>query len=110
MVNAPTSYPDSMGNIGSPMYNGMSQPASPIPGSSGLLVRRSVNQPMVSRANYNAVGNETWPIVSEDVVQQPQGQAWVNNGDDLQQKAQVAKRDMQAKRKQIPPFVQKLSR
>lgn len=36
--------------------------------------------------------------------------AWRNNSDDLDQKALAAQRDAQAKRKQIPPFVQKLSR
>ncbi|KAL8663166.1 MAG: hypothetical protein Q9202_004098 [Teloschistes flavicans] len=35
--------------------------------------------------------------------------AWRNNSDDLDQKALAAQRDAQAKRKQIPPFVQKLS-
>ncbi len=35
---------------------------------------------------------------------------WINADEDLEQKALIAKRDAQAKRKPIPPFVQKLSR
>lgn len=40
------------------------------------------------------------------------GQQWehMDNDEELEQKAAVAKKDAQAKRKQIPPFVQKLSR
>ena len=35
---------------------------------------------------------------------------WADGIDDLEQKAQVAKKEALAKKKQIPPFVQKLSR
>jgi heat shock transcription factor len=34
----------------------------------------------------------------------------VDDDEELEQKAAIAKKDAQSKRKQIPPFVQKLSR
>lgn len=49
-------------------------------------------------------------MFNENGLQQLNETGWRNEGDDLDQKALVAKRDAQAKRKQIPPFVQKLSR
>ena len=36
--------------------------------------------------------------------------AWGDDIEALEQRAQVAKREAQARRKQIPPFVQKLNR
>lgn len=61
----------------------------------------------------------TRPRVDSSVQQWPDGTAgppsagdgaWADDIQELEQKAQVAKRDAQAKRKQIPPFVQKLNR
>ena len=48
------------------------------------------------------------PVPSYEVQAPPQG--YPNQEDDLDQQALRAKRDAEAKRKQIPPFVQKLSR
>ena len=41
---------------------------------------------------------------------QPGDGAWGDDLEELEQKAQVAKHEAQSKRKQIPPFVQKLNR
>ncbi|KAF2418016.1 hypothetical protein EJ08DRAFT_599789 [Tothia fuscella] len=71
---------------------------------SSQLVRRNPNQQLVSRpqSSWQDSGGNTgqmveapWPPVDEE--------------DDLEQRALAAKKDAQAKRKQIPPFVQKLS-
>lgn len=70
--------------------------------SSGQLVRRNPNQqlaPAPRRGQWDGFPSPT--------------QQWENMADDdeeLEQKAAIAKKDAQAKRKQIPPFVQKLSR
>ncbi len=105
-----STYPDPISNYNSNIYNGGTQ-SHAAPGS-GLnqVARRGVGQQLVPRANYNAAGNDTWPLVVDDGIQQANEDAWMNNGDDLEQRAMIAKRETQAKRKQIPPFVQKLSR
>lgn len=92
------------------LYNGMSQPSSTPNPASTQITRRPTSQQLVSRTNYTDSGNESWPIVTEDGLSKPSEQPWLNPNDDLDQKAQFARRDTQAKRKQIPPFVQKLSR
>jgi len=68
--------------------------------NSGQLVRRNQNQQLASRRGQ-------W-----DGFGSPTQQAWeaVDDDEELEQKAAIAKKDAQAKRKQIPPFVQKLSR
>lgn len=69
--------------------------------SSGQLVRRNPNQQLTAR------GRTPW-----DYNDGQQG-GWENadnEDDELEQKAMMARKDAQAKRKQIPPFVQKLSR
>ena len=110
MANSAASYPDSSGNFGSNIYNGMNQGQAVPPVTSNQLARRPMSQHLVSRANYNITGDDAWPIISEDGVQNPQDQAWLNNNDELEQKAEIARRETQAKRKSIPPFVQKLTR
>lgn len=73
---------------------------------SNQLVRRHPNQQLVSR------GNNGWHDTS-DSAGGPGQSAWeaMDEGEeDLEQRALVAKKEAQAKRKQIPPFVQKLSR
>lgn len=73
---------------------------------SNQLVRRHPNQQLVSR------GNNGWQDLSTSTGGPGQG-AWEapdEGEEDLEQRALVAKKEAQAKRKQIPPFVQKLSR
>lgn len=45
-----------------------------------------------------------------NTTQQQVDSAWSDDLDELDRKAAVAKKEAQSKRKQIPPFVQKLSR
>jgi heat shock transcription factor len=68
--------------------------------NSGQLVRRNQNQQVASRRGQ-------W-----DGFPSPTQQQWetVDDDEELEQKAAIAKKDAQSKRKQIPPFVQKLSR
>lgn len=73
---------------------------------SNQLVRRHPNQQLVSR------GNNGWQDSSNSTGGPGQG-AWeaMDEGEeDLEQRALIAKKEAQTKRKQIPPFVQKLSR
>ncbi|EMD88329.1 hypothetical protein COCC4DRAFT_83005 [Bipolaris maydis ATCC 48331] len=67
---------------------------------SGQLVRRNTNQqlaPAPRRGQWDGFASpqQQWETVDDD--------------EELEQKAALAKKDAQAKRKQIPPFVQKLS-
>jgi heat shock transcription factor len=68
----------------------------------GQLVRRTPNQQLVSRnpSNWQDAGGGAGDFSTFEQVDE----------DDLEQKAMAAKREAQSKRKQIPPFVQKLSR
>ena len=107
---ATSNYPDSTGSYGSNLYNSNAQtPTAPVPGAS-QLARRALGQQLVPRVSYSNAANESWPLVVDEGTQQANEDAWMNNIDDLEQRAMIAKREMQAKRKQIPPFVQKLSR
>lgn len=110
MPNSAPIYSDPIGNFGSNLYNGMNQGQAVPPATSNQLTRRPMSQHLVPRANYNNSGDDAWPIIPEDGMQPPQDQAWLNSNEKLEQKAHIARRDTQAKRKQIPPFVQKLSR
>jgi heat shock transcription factor, other eukaryote len=101
--NAATSYPEPS-NHNSNNY-GTSQ-TNVIP--SNQLTRRSGNQ-LVSRGRpYNDAGG-TWGGPDVGPSDQVEG-SWSEKDEDLEQKALLAKRDAMAKRKQIPPFVQKLAR
>ena len=71
--------------------------------ANGQLVRRAPNQQVVSR-NPSA-----WQDADGMAGTVPSFEQ-VDEEDDLEQKAMAAKKEAQAKRKQIPPFVQKLSR
>ena len=73
--------------------------------SAGQLVRRNPNQQLAAR------GRGPWDAFNNDANAGQPGQ-WEAADDDeeLEQKAILAKKDAQSKRKSIPPFVQKLSR
>ncbi len=68
----------------------------------GQLIRRTPNQQLVSTnpSNWQDAGGGAGDFSTFEQVDE----------DDLEQKAMAAKREAQSKRKQIPPFVQKLSR
>lgn len=92
------------------------QVASPNPNNT--LARRQTNRALVPTASRGSVdpSNDPWTSFLGDesalMQQQPNGGAMAENDsiEVLEEAAQKAKREAQAKRKQIPPFVQKLSR
>ena len=81
-------------------------PPSPA-ANEGMPYRPDNQMDMVKYQNNNAMG-EYQPVPGYEMQASPKG--YPNQVDDLDQQAQRAKRDAEAKRKQIPPFVQKLSR
>jgi heat shock transcription factor, other eukaryote len=76
--------------------------------ASNQISRRPMNQ-MVARPRYDAVSAQQYPNNANGEAEGSDS-AWADDIQDLEAKAQVAKREAQSKRKQIPPFVQKLSR
>lgn len=111
LANPATSYPDAANDLTTNLFNALNQatPAPP-PAVSNQLARRPATHHLVPRTAFANTGDDSWPIIPEDGMQPPQDQAWRNSNDELEREAQIARRDTQAKRKQIPPFVQKLSR
>lgn len=76
------------------------------------LARRPMNRQMVQAANFDNP-NDPWAPFGDDNLLDPQNSNEMEETDNielLEEKAIIAKRDAQSKRKQIPPFVQKLSR
>jgi heat shock transcription factor len=74
-----------------------------VPDISSQLVRRNPNQQLAAR------GRSPWDAFQNDNQQAEWAQV-EDDDEELEQKAVLARKDAQAKRKQIPPFVQKLSR
>lgn len=84
-----------------PTYNGE------LGGASNQLARRPANQ-VISRDRGSGDSRDLqW--MEQGNAQRLEG-AWGDNLDELKQRALVAQRESQAKRKQIPPFVQKIAR
>lgn len=86
-----------------------------VTGTSTQLTRRPLNRQMVStlpRTTFDNAGNPWGPFGDENILdpQNPNIMEETDNIELLEEKAVIAKRDAQSKRKQIPPFVQKLSR
>ncbi|MCJ1387202.1 stress-responsive transcription factor hsf1 [Xylographa bjoerkii] len=108
-INGMENYPDPSGSFSPNLYNSIiSSPNAP--DSSNQLTRRPLGQQVVARGVYNGTGNETWNGTVDEFPQPIREESWNNNDDEaLAQRALVAKREAQAKRKSIPPFVQKLS-
>ncbi|KAL8709849.1 MAG: hypothetical protein Q9220_005465 [cf. Caloplaca sp. 1 TL-2023] len=79
------------------------------PLTSTQLTRRPQVQRITERTPQPNGAAGLWPSLPETGLSQVNEVAWGTSTDDLDQKAIVAKKDAQAKRKQIPPFVQKLS-
>lgn len=109
VVNQPAHYPDP---AAAAAYNptafapGQDIPAPTAPASSQLARRPTPNH-LVSRNR----GYEQAPAVTTDSGGgNGESGGWGESLDELYRRASIAKRDAQAKRKQIPPFVQKLSR
>ncbi|RDL33946.1 Winged helix DNA-binding protein [Venustampulla echinocandica] len=85
----------------------------PTPGLSTQLARRPINRQLPQTGpnpSYDATG-DPWAQFVDDSMhnQHPNPGMETDNIELLEERAAMAKRDAQAKRKQIPPFVQKLS-
>ena len=96
-------------------------PTPPPPPPSNQLVRRDANQQLATRTpqrnqwnSFNNSSNINNSTSNDDQRLSSESRVWENMEEDEEQdidtKAAIAKKDAQAKRKQIPPFVQKLSR
>ena len=84
------------------------------PQFSNSLTRRPMNQALIP-ANAHSNFDQSWASFMGDdgaLVPQHHEENGVedDNIEELEERAQKAKRDAQGKRKQIPPFVQKISR
>lgn len=104
-----SSYTDPMDSPNLDFYGGISDTQGTSAGNAGPVARRSLGQQPVSRSNYSDTGNDNWPLLADNHGQTTDA-GWMDEDDDLERRAEIAKRETQAKRKQIPPFVQKLSR
>jgi heat shock transcription factor len=78
--------------------------------SNQLARRQQTSQQLVSRNRGYEQAPTVYPDHNATVGPPGESGAWGESLEELYQRAQVAKRESQAKRKQIPPFVQKLSR
>ena len=82
--------------------------------STALARRGNNNQLVVTNHSFNTQQNDVWgPYGDESLVPQQNSSSTAEEHDNievLEERAQRAKRESQAKRKQIPPFVQKLNR
>ncbi|KAI0205441.1 hypothetical protein F4808DRAFT_448006 [Astrocystis sublimbata] len=83
------------------------------PAPSNALARRGGNNALItSNRTFSPQPNDPWSGFADDTVLPNQTNGPVDEHDNvelLEEKAQRAKREAQAKRKQIPPFVQKLN-
>ncbi|TVY32788.1 Heat shock factor protein [Lachnellula subtilissima] len=111
-------YQDPLGyNMTYGANNGLSQGSSydqsvSVPAPSTQLARRPINRQLVStgpRPTFDVTGDQWNQFGAEDSMAEIPGMEENDNIELLEEKANVAKRDAQGKRKQIPPFVQKLS-
>lgn len=85
-----------------------------VPAASTQLARRPMNRSLVatgSRQPYDD-NSDSYGLYGSDALELQNGGAMEENDNIelLEERAAIAKRDAQLKRKQIPPFVQKLSR
>lgn len=106
-----------MDNVGNPMPSMDLVQSQPQFAQNNSLARISNNRALVPTKNAyggNFNGAQGWGFGNDDNQLVPHGHDENGNQDDnieeLEERAQKAKREAHAKRKQIPPFVQKLSR
>jgi hypothetical protein len=100
---AASSYPDPS-DFNNPTYSSNQTNSMP----SNQLTRRPTNQ-LANRGKPYSDSGGTWVDPNQGPTDPVDG-SWTEKDEDLEQKAQLAKRDAMSKRKQIPPFVQKLAR
>lgn len=112
-----TTYPDpATFNLNSYTGNGITQAPydQSVPATSTQLARRPINRQLVptgQRPGYDNTG-DPWGQFGDDSIldsKNPGAMEETDSIEALEEKATAAKREAQAKRKQIPPFVQKLS-
>ncbi|KAI0162988.1 hypothetical protein BJ166DRAFT_591820 [Pestalotiopsis sp. NC0098] len=106
--------PNPYGMVSSPHQAQFTQQGVPIATPSTALARRGMNNQLVAANRpFSPQPNDLWANFTEDsLVPQSNGGSAPDEHDNvelLEEKAQKAKREAQAKRKQIPPFVQKLN-
>ncbi|KAK8872420.1 HSF-type DNA-binding protein [Apiospora arundinis] len=80
--------------------------------STALARRGNNNQLVVTNHNFNTQQNDVWVSYGDESLvpqQNSNNTADHDNIEVLEERAQRAKKESQAKRKQIPPFVQKLN-
>ena len=104
------SYPDPAGSFSPTIYNTFPQPTAIQSEPSNQLTRSNLGNRAVARGTFNNGDGEAWNNFTNGTLPQPRDEGWVKDDDNLEQRALIAKREAQGKRKLIPPFVQKLSR
>lgn len=111
-----TMYPDLNYNMAGYGANNVSaaQYQPNLPAASTQLARRPLNRQLVQTGPRTQYDNSNEWSLAEDGMFDPNSQngglAENDSIERLEERAQIAKRDAQSKRKQIPPFVQKLNR
>ncbi|PWY80500.1 heat shock transcription factor [Aspergillus heteromorphus CBS 117.55] len=100
------SYPDTNPYSATAYTSSPDVPAATVPASGQLARRQTPTQQLVSRGRGFEQTQTPFPDHGNG---NGESGGWGESLEDLYQRAMVAKRDSQAKRKQIPPFVQKLS-
>ena len=96
---------------GSPT-NTYSEDGFSVDGATGQLVRRNQNN-QIQRSAFDTSNQPGWQdLVTQAPSTWPQQQATTDDEEDLDRKAEAAKKDAMSRRppKSIPPFIQKLSR
>lgn len=90
-------------------YNPVSYPATnqdlPQPPNPNPTLNQLTRRPMTQLTNRNRSSEQSSVAAAPET-----GDGWGESLAELEQRALIAKREAQAKRKQIPPFVQKLRR
>src|SRR3569833_3390188 len=116
-VPDPNNFVDPSGNIQPYIMNTQGPPGPGFqPPQSTAIARRPPNRALVPTAPRSTIDATTdqWANIGNDsdLANAPSNGAMDghDNIEALEEQAQIAKREAQAKRKQIPPFVQKLSR
>ena len=103
-ANSPFPANYSTQNQSAPQAPAISQPQAGT--AANQLAKRNANQPVTTMPEY--VGNQQWEM-TDRTNNQISGNGW-GQPDDLDRQALLAKEEAERRRKQIPPFVQKLSR
>jgi heat shock transcription factor len=101
--NTVNPFPVDVNSYNAVQYANQDMPATGV-SSSNQLTRRPINQLISRNRGYEQ------PPPPPSMAEHNPGDGWGESLAELEQRAIIAKRDSQAKRKQIPPFVQKLSR